>query len=316
MTAAPGRSALPALGFVGIGKMGAPMSEQLARAAYPLSVFDIDRVAAQRMTEFGSVDVVDTPSAAAAVADILILMLPSSSVVEQVLIHDGALAALRPGSVIVDMSSSEPLRTRELGAAAAERGVSFVDAPVSGGVGAAVKGTLTIMVGGDAAAVEVVRPVLEVMGSRVVAVGGIGAGHAVKALNNLMSATHLLSASEALRTAEAFGLDLAVVLDVVNTSSGRSGSTENKWPNFVLPATFDSGFALELMVKDMGIAVALAQATGIAAPVSELAFARWQQAARELPAQADHTEIARWTALDDDVLARIGSRDGFDLDEV
>jgi 3-hydroxyisobutyrate dehydrogenase len=192
------------------------------------------------------------------------------------------------------MSSSEPLHTRELAAAAAERGVGFVDAPVSGGVGAAVGGTLTIMVGGDAAAVDVVRPVLELMGKRVVVVGGTGAGHAVKALNNLMSATHLLSASEALRTAEAFGLDLAVVLDVVNTSSGRSGSTENKWPNFVLPGTFDSGFALDLMVKDMAIAVALAHATGTAAPVSELAFARWQQAADELPAHADHTEIARW----------------------
>ena len=174
------------IGFVGIGKMGAPMSELLARAGYPLSVFDIDRAAAERVTAFGSVDVVDTPAAAAAAADILVLMLPSSNVVEQVLIRDGALAALRSGSVLVDMSSSEPLRTRELGAAAAERGVSFVDAPVSGGVGAAVKGTLTIMVGGDAAAVDVVRPVLEVLGSRVVMVGGVGAGHAVKALNNLM----------------------------------------------------------------------------------------------------------------------------------
>ena len=182
-------------------------------------------------------------------------MLPNSDVVEAVLVDAGALDALAPGKVVVDMGSSEPMRTRRLAAEAIGDGVTVVDAPVSGGVRAATAGTLTIMVGGDAATVARVRPILDELGSRVVHVGDAGAGHAVKALNNLMSATHLLATSEAMRTAEAFGLDLAVVLDVVNTSSGRSGSTENKWPNFVLPGTYDSGFALDLMVKDMAIAV-------------------------------------------------------------
>ena len=226
-------------------------------------------------------------------SDIVVLMLPSSDDVETVLLDGGALAAMAPGTVVVDMGSSEPTRTRRLAADAGSAGVAFVDAPVSGGVRAAVAGTLTIMVGGPAAPVERVQPILAELGARVVHVGDAGAGHAVKALNNLMSASHLLVTSEAMRTAEAFGLDLGVVLDVVNTSSGRSGSTENKWPNFVIPGTFDSGFAFELMVKDMAIAVALAESAGVDAALSRRALELWRSGAASLPPGADHTEIAR-----------------------
>ena len=224
-------------------------------------------------------------------------MLPNSDAVEAVLVEAGALDALASGKVVVDMGSSEPMRTRRLAAEAVGRGVTVMDAPVSGGVRAATAGTLTIMVGGDTTTVARVRPILDELGSRVVHVGDAGAGHAVKALNNLMSAAHLLATSEAMRTAEAFGLDLAVVLDVVNTSSGRSGSTENKWPNFVLPGTYDSGFALDLMVKDMAIAVALADAAGVDATLGRRALELWRDAAATLPAGADHTEIARCVAV-------------------
>ncbi len=230
-------------------------------------------------------------------ADVVVLMLPNSDVVEAVLVEAGALDALAPGKVVVDMGSSEPMRTRRLAAVAIGKGIAVIDAPVSGGVRAATAGTLTIMVGGDATTVARVRPILDELGSRVVHVGDAGAGHAVKALNNLMSATHLLATSEAMRTAEAFGLDLAVVLDVVNTSSGRSGSTENKWPNFVFPGTYDSGFALDLMVKDMAIAVALADAAGVDATLGRRALELWRDAAAALPAGADHTEIARCVAV-------------------
>ena len=230
-------------------------------------------------------------------ADVVVLMLPNSDAVEAVLVEAGALDALAPGKVVVDMGSSEPMRTRRLAGEAIGNGITVMDAPVSGGVRAATAGTLTIMVGGDATTVARVRPILDELGSRVVHVGDAGAGHAVKALNNLMSATHLLATSEAMRTAEAFGLDLAVVLDVVNTSSGRSGSTENKWPNFVLPGTYDSGFALDLMVKDMAIAVALADAAGVDATLGRRALELWREAAAMLPAGADHTEIARYVAV-------------------
>ncbi|MBO3747383.1 NAD(P)-dependent oxidoreductase [Streptosporangiaceae bacterium NEAU-GS5] len=208
----------------------------------------------------------------------------------------GLLAALRPGAVVIDMSSSQPLRTRELAARAAERGIVLVDAPVSGGVKGAVDGTLTIMTGGAERDLARVRPVLDVLGSRVLRLGPVGAGHAMKALNNLMSATHLLITAEAMLAGERFGLDPEIMLTTVNTSSGRSGSTENKWPHFVLPGTFDSGFGLRLMLKDMRIAVELAQAIGVAPRLAQAAVDLWSDAAEHLPATADHTEIARQVA--------------------
>jgi 3-hydroxyisobutyrate dehydrogenase len=201
-------------------------------------------------------------------------MLPDSDAVEQVLLGGagsagGLLAGLKPGSVIIDMSSSDPVRTRELAGRAAAGDVTLIDAPVSGGVAGAVAGTLTIMVGGPEQAFSGLRPVLEAMGSRVVHAGGTGAGHAVKALNNLMSAAHLLASSEALIAGRRFGLDPAVMLEIINGSSGRSGSTENKWPRYVLTEAYDAGFPARLMVKDIRLALAIEHATGTPSAVGE-----------------------------------------------
>ncbi len=164
---------------------------------------------------------------------------------------------LRKGLLVVDMGSSEPVKTRALAAELDAVGVELVDAPVSGGVSGAVKGTLTIMVGGAATAVARVTPVLEHLGT-VRHAGAVGSGHAIKALNNLISATHLWITSEAMLAGQRFGLQPEVMLEIINGSSGRSGSSENKWPNFILPGTFDSGFGLRLMLKDMRTAVDLA----------------------------------------------------------
>jgi 3-hydroxyisobutyrate dehydrogenase len=151
------------------------------------------------------------------------------------------------------------------------------------------------MTGGTADALASIAPVLGVLGARVVHAGDIpGAGHAIKALNNLMSAAHLLASSEALLAGQAFGLDPVVMLDIINTSSGRSGSTHNKWPNYILPGRFDSGFSIAFMVKDMKIALELADAAGTPAPLSRAAVGAWARANEEMPAGADHTEIARW----------------------
>jgi 3-hydroxyisobutyrate dehydrogenase len=152
------------------------------------------------------------------------------------------------------------------------------------------------MVGGDADDVSDCRPLLETLGGEVTRVGDPGAGHALKALNNLLSATSLLASAEVLDAARRFGLDPAVVLEVVNRSSGRSWSTEHKLPSFVLPETFDSGFALKLMLKDMRVAIGLARATGAPATLGEAVVELWAQAAAVLPADADHTEIARWVS--------------------
>jgi 3-hydroxyisobutyrate dehydrogenase len=227
----------------------------------------------------------------------VILMLPDSAVVAQVLLADGLLEHVASSAVVVDMSSSVPARTRELARTAAERGVTLIDAPVSGGVAGAQSGSLTIMVGGPVDVLDRLRPVLEVLGSHVVHAGEfVGAGHAIKALNNLMSAAHLLASSEALLAGRQFGLDPDVMLSIVNSSSGRSGSTQVKWPKFILPQAYDSGFGLRLMLKDMRIALQLEQEVGVPAPIGQAAVAAWAAAAEDLPAAADHTEIARWLA--------------------
>ncbi|MGH3387235.1 MAG: NAD(P)-dependent oxidoreductase, partial [Nocardioidaceae bacterium] len=194
------------LGMIGVGHMGRPMASRLLEAGYVLRCYDADPQATARAAGLGAQSV-DDPVEAVSGADVVLLSLPSSAVVEDVLLAGGVHEAVQPGAVVVDMGSSQPSSTRMLGERFAARQVGYVDAPVSGGVAGAETGSLTIMVGGPEWAVTKVRPVLGVLGSKVLHVGDIGAGHALKALNNLLSATHLLATAEALRVGEAFGLD-------------------------------------------------------------------------------------------------------------
>ncbi|MER6562325.1 NAD(P)-dependent oxidoreductase [Streptomyces sp. NPDC001027] len=285
-------TSVPSVGFVGLGNMGGPMSACLVRAGYAVTGFDLSDDARSSLSAAGGLTAA-TAADAARGADIVVLMLPSSAVVEAVLGDPAVTSALGEGVTVVDMSSSDPMSTRRLATTLESRGVTLVDAPVSGGVRGAENGTLTIMVGGAADAVARVSPLLAVMGIARRA-GSVGAGHALKAINNLLSATHLLATAEGVLAGERFGLDPAVMVDLINTSSGRSGSTDNKFPNFVLPGTYDSGFGLRLMVKDMRIAVDLAHRLGVASPLADSAVALWERAVTELPDSADHTEIARW----------------------
>jgi len=274
--------------FIGLGRMGAPMALRLVGAGHRVRGHDL---VARELR-----GVVWAPSAAdaAAGANAVVLMLPTSADVHWVAVENGVLEAMDARATLIDMSSSEPMATRELAEAAGARGIDLVDAPVSGGVPRATDGTLTIMAGGREAAVERVRPLLEAMGSRVLRVGPVGAGHALKALNNLLSATHLLATCEAVAIGRRFGLDPKVMVDVINTSSGASVSTAVKFPSYILSASFDSGFGLGLMVKDVGIAVDLGEELGIPAALAEQTLELWREAAAGLPADADHTEIARW----------------------
>jgi 3-hydroxyisobutyrate dehydrogenase len=279
-----------AVGFIGLGRMGNPMVRQLAAGGVAVRGYDASAGAIDALSD------VITPAATAAAAGeglpVVILMLPDSNVVEAV-VDGGLLDALAPGTLLVDMSSSEPMRTRSLAERVAAKGVTLVDAPVSGGVSGARAGKLTIMVGGPDDAVERLIPLLGLMG-RARHVGGVGAGHALKALNNLMSAAHLAASSEAILVGQRFGLDPAVMVEAVNGSSGRSGSTENKWPNYVVPQTYDSGFTAGLLVKDIRIALDLARATGGPSELSAEVVELWTKAVDELGPGADHTEIARW----------------------
>jgi len=292
------------VGFVGLGNMGMPMARRLAAAGYHVCGFDVSAEIMQAVASLNGFSAAPGLTAVGDGASAVILSLPDSDVVEHVLLGSGQLGegrlaggllgSLPPGGMVIDMSSSDPVRTRELAARAGASGVTLIDAPVSGGVAGARAGSLTIMVGGSEQAFSTVRPMLAVISSRVVRAGEVGAGHAVKALNNLMSAAHLIVSSEALIAGQRFGLDPAVMLDIINGSSGRSGSTENKWPNYVLTEKYDAGFSIRLMVKDMKLALAIERATGTPAAVSEAAVAAWEAAAGDLPPDVDHTEIARW----------------------
>ncbi len=288
------QSDLPVIGFVGLGNMGMPMATRLVGAGYRVVGFDVaEPVRAAFAAAGGSpVDAVgDTVTDAA----ILILMLPDSKVVNAVLGDAGLRDNLRAGTIVIDMSSSEPIKTRALAAELDEGGVVLIDAPVSGGVKGAVNGALTIMVGGPAATVGEVMPVLENLG-RPVHAGPVGSGHAIKALNNLLSATHLLATSEAMLAGKRFGLDPEIMLSIFNSSSGKSGSTENKWPNFILPGGYNSGFGLRLMLKDMRTATDLAEQLEVPDELGRAAVEMWARAANDLEPTADHTEIAKWLA--------------------
>jgi 3-hydroxyisobutyrate dehydrogenase len=276
------------VGFVGLGHMGTPMVSRLLDAGATVRAYDAAPAAREALAAaVPGATVVDSVADTAVDAEAVLLCLPNSDVVEAVVPE---LDAVR---VIVDMSSSEPLRTRALAASLADAGRVLVDAPVSGGVSGARAGTLAVMVGGPDETVADLEPVLAAVG-RPRHVGPVGAGHALKALNNLMSAAHLLASSEAVLVGEEFGLDPAVMLEVVNGSSGRSGSTENKWPNHILPGTYGAGFGLGLMVKDIHIALDLAASTTVPARHAAATVELWDEALAALGPTADHTEIARW----------------------
>lgn len=278
------------VGFIGLGAMGLPMTNRLVSAGHTVRGYD---VSADRRDEFARIGgtPVESATAAADGAEIVILMLPHSGIVETIV--DDLIEVLSSRTTLVDMSSSSPTSTRALAERLRDKGIPFIDAPVSGGVVGAREGRLTVMVGGDDAHIEGVREVLEPLG-RLQLVGPIGAGHAVKALNNMLSATHMLATAEVIEVAKSFGLDPQRVVAAINTSSGRNWSSEFKWPKFVLPETFNSGFALSLMRKDIRIALELSSEVGRDAPLCSQVGELWDRAGDTLGTDADHTEIARW----------------------
>ena len=283
------------IGFVGLGLMGLPMSMRLLAEGFELRAYDADPAARERFREATGTETAPSLSALAEDVDAIILMLPTSKVVRHVLVDEGLLAAAREGTLFIDMGSSEPPETESLASLAATNfEVELIDAPVSGGVPGAQNGTLSIMVGGSDSQFSTSKPLLDSLGSHVDHIGGVGSGHALKALNNLMSATSLLISSEALAVGMAFGLQPGVMVDIINASTGRSWSTQVKIPEQVLNSRYSSGFSLQLMVKDLRNAMAIARATGIEVGLAERSVQLWEQAAEELGEKADHTSIAQW----------------------
>ncbi|MGX9935541.1 NAD(P)-dependent oxidoreductase [Advenella kashmirensis] len=279
------------LGFIGLGSMGKPMVQNLVRAGYAVAVHDANAQAAAQMTD-EPIRVMTTPALVAEHASIIITMLPTSVIVEQVLTGpDGVFAAMRPGTIIIEMSSGVPAMTKALAAEAQERNAQLVDAPVSGGVTRAQSGDLSIMYGGSDEILKQIEPVLQAMGSSVARTGDVGTAHAMKALNNLVSAGGFLIGMEALLLGKQCGLDPEVMVDILNASTGMNNSTQKKFKQFVLSGKYNAGFGLELMVKDLGIALGLDE--GHKAQFSQRCLEIWSAANDTLGKGADHTELAR-----------------------
>ena len=283
------------VGFVGLGNMGWPMARNLARAGFRVTVRDADSARQKRFAEEHAARAADGPAAFHEV-DAVVTMLPTGRIVREVMLEwQGGLAgALARDAIVVDMSSSDPMGTRELGKVLGANGVALVDAPVSGGVPKAEAGTLAIMVGGDdAAAIERVRPVLAAMGQKLFSTGPLGSGHAMKALNNYVAAAGFTAAAEALIVGCKFGLDPAVMVEILNASTGRNFSTEYTMKEHVLPRKFATGFALGLLAKDVGIAADLVEAIGADAPVCRLLRELWAEAATAMGGSVDHSAALR-----------------------
>ena len=281
------------VGFIGLGVMGAPMATHLAGAGHELALHDIDGEAISRLAGIGFF--ASGPREVAERSDIVFTMLPDGKVVQQVALGErGLIASFKPGALLVDTSSSEPWLTRETGAALAKRGVAMLDAPVSGAQWGAQAAELVFMAGGEARDLERARPLLDRMGRKVFHLGGLGAGHAMKCLNNLITAMTLMTTAEGLAIGTRYGLDPAVMVDVLGESTGMSWVSRTHFHQRILNRAFDDPFRLELMVKDMGIACELARSSGVPIAISALGHELWQRASSDAGAGASISELVRW----------------------
>jgi 3-hydroxyisobutyrate dehydrogenase len=289
------------VGFVGLGNMGRRMAANLAAAGFSLVVRDSDAGAQQRFVAGNGGEPAVSPQSFAEVGAV-VTMLPDGAAVREAILgwQGGIAAALKPGAVVLDMSSSDPVGTKALAEDLASAGIRVIDAPVSGGITRAESGTLSLMVGGqDEGAFARVRPVLETLGERIFRTGPLGSGHAMKALNNFLGASAYTTAAEALAIGKQFGLDPRVMLDVINSSTGRSFNTEVVLKQDVITGRYGTGFALGLLAKDVGIAAGLAESVGVDAPALQLVRRRWAEAAAGLGFGADHSEAhKRWWPID------------------
>lgn len=290
---------LPAVGFIGLGTMGWPMARNIQAAGYALMVHDSNADTARRFEDETACRVADSITAMTE-QDIIVTMLPDGDIVREVLTRgDGRqwLDNARQDTLVIDMSSSEPNATRELGGILSEYGITLIDAPVSGARVRAADGTLTLMIGSDdPSATARARPLLESMGSLLFEAGGLGCGHAAKALNNYVAASAYAATAEACLIAERFGLDRHTLMDILNVSTGKSFISEVVMKDHVVDEQYATGFALGLLAKDVRIADTLGQSVALDTPVLRLIRERWELARSVLGDSADHSEaIKSWS---------------------
>jgi 3-hydroxyisobutyrate dehydrogenase len=276
--------------------MGWPMAACLVKAGFPVLINDSRREVANNFVQQHGGTAPDTLRQLAAGSDVIVTMLPTSVIVEHVLTggDDNVFAGMKPGTIVIEMSSGVPSVTQRLAEQVAALGGHMIDGPVSGGVPRAKTGELAIMAGGDAAIIERAMPVLSAMGTSVLKTGAVGSGQAMKALNNLVSTGGFLIGIEALLIGQRFGLDPAVMTDVLNAATGMNNSTQKKFKQFVLSRGFNAGFTMGLLAKDLSIALQVGRETGTAAPLSALVKEMIVSAEAMFGSAADHTEMAKW----------------------
>jgi len=284
------------IGLVGLGAMGSGMLARLRETGHDVLCFDADAQAMQRAANLGG-----TPAASlagiGASCCVIILSLPKAAIVRAVM--DELMPAVAEQSVVVDTSTSEPETTRALAAQAQARGFHFLDAPVSGGPKGAREGTMSMIVGGNASALDQVRPVLAQITGKLLHIGPSGAGHTAKIANNLLCAANLVLVSEMAHLAQCAGVSVGDLLAGVNAGSGRSGVSEVNFPRWIQSESYDSGFTMGLMRKDVGLACDLAQGFGLELPATRAIAAIWEASRSTLPDSADFNEIYTYGRPDD-----------------
>lgn len=281
------------VGIVGLGNMGGRMAKRLLEQDAEVGIYDLNTEAVRSLVELGA-EKAESPADLASKCQYIITVLPNVHIVKETLIGEqGLLKGLKPDSLLIEMTTSIPSVTKELSALVKAAGFRMIDAPVSGGVKGAEAGTLSIMVGGEEADFEEARPLLAMLGGNINHVGGAGAGHTIKALNNMISATTLAATAEAMALGVKLGLEPEKMLDVINTSTGRSFSSDFKFPNQVLTRKFEVGFTLDLMVKDLKIAMSMAEEESAPMFISSASFQLWKRAMSEGRGSEDHTAIVK-----------------------
>ncbi|MFO7970968.1 MAG: NAD(P)-dependent oxidoreductase [Desulfobacterales bacterium] len=241
------------IGFIGLGMMGLPMSKHLLDAGYNVVAYDVDPEACSKAKANGA-NIASSPREVAERGNPVITILPNSEIVEDVVFGDeGVMAGAAEGSVLIEMTTAYPMSTLKIAKELEKKSMLMLDAPVSGGVVGAEKGTLSIIVGGDQDLFDQCMPLFEIMGKNIFYMGAVGSGHTMKAVNNFLSGCSMVATSEAVALATKAGLDPKRVVDVLQVSTGRSYSTEWKFPRFVLTRQFDDGFRIELFNKDLDI---------------------------------------------------------------
>ncbi|MBT2187365.1 NAD(P)-dependent oxidoreductase [Sphingobium nicotianae] len=285
----------PAIGFIGLGVMGTPMARHLAAAGYRLTVLDLDPTLGDALAaEFADVSAARRLAEVGAASDIVVTMLPSGAPVQQTAIGPGGLIeSLKPGSLVLDTSSSEPWFTRETAQRLAEAGIAMVDAPVSGAEWGAIAAELVFMVGGAKDDVARVVPLFDIMGKAQFHLGPVGAGHIMKSLNNLITSVTFMATGEALLAGKHAGLDPDIMIDVLNQSTGGSWVAKTHFKQRIFNRSFDDPFKLALMVKDIGIALEAAERTGVPIPLSQETGRQWREIAE---GQAADASVSRMIA--------------------